>query len=122
MKDDAVATMRIVWYGALALVFAVAITFVGWKLWPTQMAVERDAMQQSHQYTDAKRSMLLKMAEEYEQGETDIAKYRASDAVKFKDVIKGMETQQEALLARIRNEAKMIPASQVPDSVRKYLR
>lgn len=120
MKEDVVA--RFVWYGALAIGFVVVLTIVGWKMWPTQMAVERDVMQQSHQYTDAKRSMLLKLAEEYEATETDIAKYRANDPVKFKDVVTGMESQQQALLDRIRNEAKMLPPNQVPDSIRKYLR
>lgn len=122
MKDDAITTVRIVWYSALAIAIGIAITLVGWKMWPARMAVEREVMQESFQYNDAKRSLLLKMAEEYEAAETDIAKYRASDPVKFKDVIKGMESQQEAMLARMRSEAKMIPAHQVPDSVRKYLR
>ncbi len=121
MRDDAIATMRIFWYGVLAVLFVLGVIVIGWKMWPTQMAVERDVMQQSHQYTDAKKLMLLKMVEEYETGEADIARYRASDPVKFKDVIKGMEAQQESILVRMRAEAKMIPLSQVPDSVHKYV-
>lgn len=123
MKDDAVATTRFLWYGSLFVAFVMLVSFLGWKYYyPVQLDNERNAIQHSHQYTDAKRSMLLKLAEDYEVSDADIAKYRASDPERFKDVVKGMETQQEVLLARIRSEAKMIPADQVPDSVRKYLR
>ena len=122
MRDDAVATVRTVWYSALAIAILVGATFVGWQLWPTQMRVEREVMKNSHQYNEAKRSMLLRLAEDYEQGETDIAKYRAAKDPKFVDVIKGLENQQEATLKRIREEAKLLSANEVPESVRKYLR
>ena len=121
-REDAAATLRIVWYGAIAIGVAVLIAFIGWRLYPTQLAYVREAVQNSHQYVDAKKSMLLKLAEEYDAAEADIAKYRAADPVKFKDVIKGLEAQQEILSARIRSEAKMIALHEVPDSVRKHLR
>lgn len=121
MKTDAVATVRIVWYSVLALALLVGATVVGWQLWPTQMRVEREVMKNSHQYNEAKRSLLLRLVEDYEQGETEIAKYRAANKPEFKDVIKGLENQQEATLKRIREEAKLVNPNEVPDSVRKYL-
>jgi len=121
-REDAAVTLRIIWYGAIAIGVAVLIAFIGWRLYPTQLAYEREAAQSSHQYVDAKKTMLLKLAEEYDAAETDIARYRAADPVKFKDVIKGLETQQESLSTRIRAEAKMIPHHEVPESVRKHLR
>jgi hypothetical protein len=123
MKNDAVASSRLIWYSVLGLALVLGASFLFWRFYyPTQLGLERDAIQQSHQYVDAKKSLLLKLAEDYEASETDIAKYNANDPVKYKDVVKGMETQQAVLLARIRSEAKMIPAEQVPESLRKYLR
>lgn len=125
MFENLKVSAGIIWYSLLLFALAVAVliggVYVSGKLLPYQMDVERDAVTHSRQYVEAKRSLLLKLADDYESTSADLAKYMAADPAKYKEVIAGLENQQSCLLERIQTEAKLIPVEAVPSSILKYL-
>lgn len=121
MREDVIATTRVIWYSALGiLVVGAAVALVAYAA-PWRLEREREAQEQSRQFVTTKRDLLLLLAAEYETCKTDIARYEATDPVKFKQVVAGLETQADAVLTRLRAEAKSVPAGDVPAAVRKYL-
>ena len=121
MRDDVIATTRIIWYGALFVAMATAVAILGWFLYPTQMKFEREAMKNSYQRVEADRNHLLTLAKDYDDAATDLAKYEAADPVKYAGVITGLENQQRATLAKMREIASLMPENEIPQSVQRYL-
>lgn len=126
LKQEASHSVVLVWYGllvaAIIAVVVVAYTALGGTILPWQMAIEREAVKNSHQYIEAKRGVLIKLADEYEAATTDIERYKAGDPKKFGEVVAGLQNQRVTILAKIREESKLIPESEVPDIVKKHLR
>ena len=85
---------------------------------PAWMGFQRDTMKQSHQYVEAKESMLLQWVAEYDRLELEALKYEDADKTQIVD---GLRLQQESLLARIKTEAQRIPADALPPSVKDFL-
>ena len=83
---------------------------------PVWLGYEHDAMKASHQYVEAKESMLLLWIDQYNKLETDIAKYEGNEAV-----VSGLTGQQKSLLARIRTEAERVDPDDLAPYIREFL-
>jgi hypothetical protein len=121
MKEDAEVSVRMVWYSALLFAIFVAIGFGVYALQPTWLGFERANVTNSHQYIEGKRTALLQLANEYEQNQTEIARFEAANNPKHKEVLQGMRNQQESLLARMKQDSSQIPEKEVPDAVKKLI-
>lgn len=99
-------------------VFIIVPTTLVLAMQPAWMGFQRGVMKQSHQYVEAKESMLLQWVAQYDALEVDALKYEANGHEKLSD---GIRLQQESLLARIKTEAQRIPADAVPTSVKDFL-
>ncbi len=125
MLEDVKNSARFVWYSLLAAVIFAAIFIAGlflyWDLLPYSTNKEREVYTASHQYVESKKQELLLLAGEYQKTSTDIARYKAADPVKYKDVISGLENQKEVIFAKLSQEANMIPMK-VPSVVVEIIR
>ena len=121
MKEDAEFSVRFVWYAFLGFVVFAAIGFGVYALEPTWLGLERQNFVNSHQYIEGKRTLLLKLASEYDENSTEIARYQAKDSEKYKEVIQGLNNQQESLYSRIKEESQLLPDKEVPDEVKKII-
>lgn len=110
-------TMKWVLFGLL-LVFVVGTVTMMMK--PTWLGLEREAVQESHQYVEGKRDALLSWSAEYEKLGVQIAKY--SKNPENGDVVEGLKRQRRALLAKISKDAQLMPKGEVPESVTKLLK
>lgn len=101
IRDEIGISLRSVVYTLLAtgLVIVSGSLLMAWKPWV--MAYDREVFQESRQYVEAKQRLLLKLAADYE-------------------AAKGTG-HATALMDRIRSEAALIPASEIPGPVRHYL-
>jgi hypothetical protein len=112
-------TMKWAFLAAIALAILLIIpTTLVLAVQPAWMGFQRETMKQSHQYVEAKESMLLQWVDEYNSLEVEALKYEANDKTKLAE---GLRLQQESLLARIKTEAQRIPADALPPSVKDFL-
>lgn len=109
------------WGFILAVVtglFIIVPTTMALGLQPAWMGFQRETMKQSHQYVEAKASMLLQWTAKYNELETEALKYEASGHT---EIAEGLRRQQESLLARIRTEAARVPEGALPADVTHFL-
>jgi len=102
---------------ALAILVILPTTLV-LAVQPAWMGFQRETMKQSHQYVEAKESMLLQWVTEYETLEVERLKYEDADKT---DIANGLRLQQETLLARIKTEAQRVPEDALPEAVKDFL-
>jgi len=111
------------WMIKLAVVLALCVvifTIIILAFKPVFLGFERKAFKQSHQYVEGHETALLMWVDEYNENETEIAKYEAAEG-DFSQVIAGLESQQTSQLARIHTEAAKMPSGTVPESVETFL-
>jgi len=112
-------TLRWALIGGVALaVFLIVPTTLILAVQPAWMGFQRETMKQSHQYVDAKESMLLQWVAEYNELEVERLKYKDADK---HELAQGLELQQASILARIKTEAQRVPEDALPPTVREFL-
>ena len=98
------------------------ISLLGWlaqSLGIVSMNIEREKIQHSQQYTETKVALLNKLYSDYEQLGAEMAELRS--VAGNDEIIAAKQAQQRATLKRLRNEADLIPSSQVPDHIQSFL-
>lgn len=79
-------------------------------------ALEREGIQQSPGYVQSKQTTLVDLKAEYQRLETEAAKYAGNDKV-----VSEIRAQQNQVLNQMRQEAALIPESEIPGDVRRFL-
>ena len=85
---------------------------------PAWMAFDREVQQNSHQYIDAKESMLTQWIAEHDRLGTEALKYDDADKP---ELARSVRLQQASLLIRIQTEAQRIPVGATPPNVSFFL-
>lgn len=103
--------------GAMGLGVVVFVTLIllarpGW------MFLERAAYKNSHQYIEAKESMLLTWVMEYRRLDAERLQYEARGEL---ELARAIDLQQEALKDKIRVEAGRVPPGGLPREVQLFL-
>ena len=119
-REDKEVSKRFVWYSLLGFAVVIGMITTVYFLQPTWLGLERKAYKASHQYIEAKQSLLMKLASEHDKLEAEIRKYEAS-SVDTSRIVDGLKGQQKGLVERIREEAQRIPQKEIPPSVRRFL-
>lgn len=103
----------------LTVVF-LGVSWVGYEFYPDILRLKREAVVNSHQYIEASRSKLSKLASEYRSAEKEIAAYKVADG-DYEKVIEGIDAQKGALKEQMGVEADKIPEEEIPLQVIKIL-
>lgn len=103
----------------LTVVF-LGVSWIGYEFYPDILGMKRKAVVNSHQYIEASRSKLSKLASEYRAAEVDIQTYKAADG-DYDKIVEGLVAQKTALKDQIKTEAIKIPEEELPQQVIKIL-
>jgi hypothetical protein len=103
----------------LTLVF-IGVSYLAYEFYPDILHMKRTAVVNSHQYIEASRSRLSKLASEYRAADTDIKRYQVAEG-DYKELIDGFIAQKIAIKEQIRVEAVKIAADEIPSEVIKIL-
>jgi hypothetical protein len=123
LRDEWSVTWRLFWYAAVFAAIVLAVITLVYFLQPQWLGLERRAVTHSHQYIEGRRANIIKLCQEYDENESDIAKYEAGNKTnQYDKVLQGLNTQQDSLKSRIKQECKTLPKSEVPQEARKFLR
>ncbi|QQR82150.1 hypothetical protein IPJ70_02595 [Candidatus Campbellbacteria bacterium] len=111
----------IVWMFLAATVVAVLGAYLSiWNL--PLMNIQREVVQHSQQYIEAKVSLLQELHNEWLKLESECIALSASidDSMSVK-IMAAKRAQQKALVDKMRSEADLIPESEVPRSITVFL-
>jgi len=103
----------------LTIVF-LGVSWIGYEFYPDILRLKREAVVNSHQYIEASRSKLSKLASEYRSAETEIEAYKAASG-DYGKVIEGIVAQKNALKEQMELEANKISGDEIPLQVIKIL-
>jgi len=83
------------------------------------MDIDREVIQYSQQYSETKVNLLNKLYSDYLELKTEIAELGVSDG--NEEIIAAKNAQLKNAAKRIKTEAGMIPASQLPEDIATFL-
>ncbi len=111
--------------GMLLLKIFLMITFLGvswlsYEFYPDILGLKREAVVNSHQYIEASRSKLSKLATEYRSASVDIATYKSAEG-DFEELIEQLTAQKIAIKDQIKTEVTKIPENEIPSEVVRIL-
>lgn len=89
------------------LLLAFVTLFWAFQIRPQTIAAERDAMVNSHQYVEARRTEILNNLEQCAQIDVQIAEYSLSE--ENAPVVEALRSQRHAIAARISRAASLLP-------------
>ena len=107
----------------VGLAILVGLVVIGWGLMAANIVsfgIQREATQQSQPYTETKVSLLHKLHNDYLQLTTEIAELKSDSS--NQEIIQGKEAQKKNIVKRMKSEAQLISQSEVPDSIKVFLR
>ncbi len=107
------------WAVVVIIVIAV-LGFLAQSLGIFSMDIKREVTQHSQQYVETKINLLNKLHTDWLQLDTEIAELRTGED--NEEIITAKQGQQKNTINRIHTEAEMIPSSQVPPTVRSFIR
>jgi len=108
-------------YGIVGTILLCLMVSITWAFKPVWLGFEREALKNSHQYSETTERLVLDLVDEYQGLETEIAKYEANTETDTTAIVDGLRGQQASILARIKREARQTPHA-TPDSVQSFLR
>lgn len=124
IRDHATVTSTLIWYALVVVLIGGALTAAGYMALPYLLGWKRAAYKASHQYIEARQSVLSKLAADVAEIDAQIEQYQAADSGKpegrYQSVIRGLENQRKALIARMRREADRLAPEEIPYEARKY--
>ena len=109
--------------GFLAIILLLAIGLgIYWALEASNVVtynIKREAIQHSQQYTETKVSLLNKLYNDWLQLDSEIAELKnvAGNA----EILSAKFAQQKETAIRIKTEAELIPASEVPPEILRFV-
>jgi len=106
----------------IGLAVLAGFVLISWALMATNIisfGIQREAIQQSQPYVETKVSLLHKLHTDWFQLDTEIAELQVIPD--SQDIIKAKRAQQKNIVIRMEEEANLISASQIPDSIRIFL-
>lgn len=106
-------------WGLLAIIIIGALLFFAQSLGIISMNIEREVTQHSRQYVETKVTLLEKLHSDWLQLNTEIAELERGE--ENNEIVSAKRAQQKSIVARLQTEARLIPNSQVPDSVQSFL-
>lgn len=118
-KEAGFTLVRILKWGIPTIVTLALLGWLAQSLGIISMNIQRETVQHSQQYTETKVALLNKLYSDYEQLGAEMAELRS--VAGNDEIIAAKQAQQRATLKRLRNEAGLIPNSQVPDHIQSFL-
>ena len=96
------------------------VSWLGYQFYPDILGMKREAVVNSHQYIEASRSKLSKLATEYRSASVDIATYKSAEG-DFEELIGQLTAQKIAIKDQIKTEVTKIPENEIPSEVVRIL-
>jgi hypothetical protein len=106
----------------IGLAIIVGIVVLSWGLMASNIVsfgIQREAIQQSQPYVETKISLLHKLHTDWLQLDAEITEARVAGQ---EAVVSSKIGQQKEIVNRMRYEAGLIAQSQIPDSIKYFLR
>ncbi|NQT49170.1 hypothetical protein HQ571_00595 [Candidatus Kuenenbacteria bacterium] len=118
-KDAPYTAWTFLKWGVLAVLVIAVLVFLAQSLGIISMDISRETVQHSQGYTETKESLLMKLHSDWTTLDAEIAELKAADV--DSSVIEAKQSQQKAIVTRIKIEAGRIPSSQLPPSIQSFL-
>ncbi len=119
-RTEAVWAGRWIIWSVIAAVCCGIAAVVLYSFYPALLGIEHDAFKASHQYIENGKTAIYTYYDGYTELSTKIAELEDKDGDYTKQIA-GMQAQQKAMLLQMRNEARSLPADEVPPEISSLL-
>ena len=109
-------------YVLIGLACLVGLVALAWGLMAANivsLGIQREAIQHSQPYVETKISLLHKLHTDWMQLDAEIAELKTIP--ESQSIITAKQAQQKSIIIRLREEAELLPDSQVPTSIAQFL-